>query len=193
MTLISLTGFLRFKGELLLLRFSGILTFWKDDDCKTTGGCLVAPHEMPDMAPVGILEFSYRSNSARSSRSSSVMYELAPLLLLPYGERFGEVEESTSRLGQEGYAQLAEGLQIGPIGAAGEREDVEEVVDGGESSDFRGICMGFANANRSDGMEDVDDEGDNELLLYSGNILSFEKMIRVGSKVTSSLLSKRKT
>lgn len=91
-------------------------------------------------------------------------------------------------MGHEGYAQLAEGLQIGTIGATGEREGVEEVVDGGESSDFRGICMGFAKANCSDGMEDVEDEGDNELLLYSGNILSFEKMIKVESGATPSLL-----
>lgn len=84
---------------------------------------------------------------------------------------FGEVEDRTSRFGQEGYAQLAEGLQIGTTGSTGEREDVEEVLEGGESGDFRGIRMGSAKANCGDGIDDVEDEGDNELLLYSGNIL----------------------
>ena len=80
------------------------------------------------------------------------------------------MEERTSRLGHEGYAQLAEGLQMGMTGATGERDEVEEVVDGGESRDLSVMCKGFAKANRGDVMDSVEDEGDSDLLLYSDNI-----------------------
>lgn len=49
-------------------------------------------------------------------------------------------------------------------GASGERESVDEVVEGGERSDFGDMLIGFAKAKGGD--------GDVSLLLYLDNILS---------------------
>lgn len=87
------------------------------------------------------------------------------------------MDERKSRLGQEGYAHVADGLQMGKMGVAGERENLDEVVDGGESADFKGMLMGFAKADRGEGTDDVEDEGesDKSLPLSSDSIRSLEK------------------
>lgn len=73
-----------------------------------------------------------------------------------------DVDERKSRLGQEGYAQVAEGLQMGTMGVAGEREKVDEVVDGGESVDLDEILTGFAKADSGDGTDGVEDKDDGD-------------------------------
>lgn len=87
---------------------------------------------------------------------------------------FGDVEgeDRTSRFGHEGYAQLAEGLQISSVGAGGDRDEVDEVIEGGDGTDLSGIAMGFASARDGDGVDDVEEAGDSELLLYSASIFS---------------------
>lgn len=90
----------------------------------------------------------------------------------------GVVEERKSRLGQEGYAHVAEGLQMGKMGVAGEREKLEEVVEGGESVDFKGMLMGLTKADCGDGMDDVDEEEgetDKSEPLSSESMWSLEK------------------
>lgn len=81
---------------------------------------------------------------------------------LPYGDAVDVVDERKSRLGQEGYAHVAEGLQMGKMGVEGEREKLEEVVEGGESVDFKGMLMGLAKADCGDGMDDVEEEDEEE-------------------------------
>lgn len=81
-----------------------------------------------------------------------------------------EAEDRTSRFGHEGYAQLAEGLQISSVGAGGERDEVDEVIEGGDGTDLSGIRMGFASVQDNDDVDDVEDAGDSELLLYSASI-----------------------
>lgn len=165
------TVLLRFNGEPLLLFFT--CTFCNGGEGNLTGGCLVASHEMTAVdwsnrasIPAGTLESPYRSNSARSRRSSSETKELAEPLRQLYGDVVEDVDERKSRFGQEGYAQVAEGLQMGKMGVSGERQKVEEVVDGGESVDFEGMLMGLAKGDRGDGVEDKD-EIEMSLLLSS--------------------------
>lgn len=75
------------------------------------------------------------------------------------------MEERKSRFGHEGYAQVAERLQTGKMGVAGEREKVEEVVDGGERVDFKGMLMGLAKADCGEGTEEVEDKGESDMSL----------------------------
>ncbi len=67
-------AFFLLSGE-LLLRFEvdRPLGCWAGIECKTTGGCLVASHEMPAVFSAGTLMLSQSSNRSRSSRSSSEM------------------------------------------------------------------------------------------------------------------------
>lgn len=87
------------------------------------------------------------------------------------------MDERKSRFGQEGYAQVAERLQAGKMGVAGEREKEDEVVDGGESVDFKGMLMGFMKEDCSDGTDDVEEvgESDTSLLLSSQSMWCLEK------------------
>lgn len=82
---------------------------------------------------------------------------------MPYGDAADDVDERKSRFGHEGYAQVAEGLQMGKMGVAGERAKVDEVVDGGERADFKGMLIGLAKPDCSDGMDDVEDEGESDM------------------------------
>ena len=66
---------------------------------------------------------------------------------------------------------MAERLQIGNRDASGESENVDDVVDGCEGRDFKGMPMGFTKANCGDGMDDVDDEGEGEMSLSSPAII----------------------
>lgn len=53
---------------------------------------------------------------------------------------------------------MADGLQMGKMGVAGEIEKMDEVVEGGESVDFELMWMGFANACRGEKADDVEQE-----------------------------------
>lgn len=63
-------------------------------------------------------------------------------------------------MGQDGKAQLADGLQMEEMGEAGERENLDEVVEGGEGSDFREIRMGLIQAKGGEGDEAVEKVGE---------------------------------
>lgn len=86
------------------------------------------------------------------------------------------------RFGHEGYAQPKDGLDKSNGGEAGEREELDEVVDGGEAGDFSAIQMGFAKADIGE-RDAVDDEGESELsLLLSENIFLSRRAPRVMSQ-----------
>jgi hypothetical protein len=68
-------------------------------------------------------------------------------------------------LGQDGNAQLAEGLQMADIGDAGEREKMDEVVEGGDGNDFKGIRIGFTHANGGEGVDEVEEVGEGDMAL----------------------------
>lgn len=53
---------------------------------------------------------------------------------------------------------MADGLQMGKMGVAGEMEKMDEVVEGGESVDFELIRMGLANPCRREKADDVEQE-----------------------------------
>jgi len=75
------------------------------------------------------------------------------------------------RLGHDGYAQLADGLQSNNRGVVGESEMAEEVNDGGENDDFGGMLMGLAKAE-SEVSDEVDEDGESDAsLLLSENIM----------------------
>ena len=176
MTLISCTGRHRFHGE--LRRRLGAFLFCTGGDWSTIGGCLVAPQEIATVGITGILLFPQSSSSVKSMRSSSEMYELGPAVQPPVVEEdvLDDVAEGarTSRLGHDGYAQLADGLPSGKTGDEDEEKQVDVVVDGGERSDFSGTPMGWANASPAPGTEEVEDDGETErsLLLSSDSIWS---------------------
>ena len=67
---------------------------------------------------------------------------------------------------------MAERLQAGKMGVAGEREKEDEVVEGGESVDFKGILMGFMKEDCGDGTDDVEEVGDSDTSL----LLSSQRM-----------------
>lgn len=60
---------------------------------------------------------------------------------------------------------MAETLQLGNKGVSGESEKVDDVVDGCEGRDFKGMPMGFIKANCGDGTDEVDDEGESDMPL----------------------------
>lgn len=66
---------------------------------------------------------------------------------------------------------------MGKMGVAGEREKLDEVVDGGESVDFEGMLMGFMKEDCGDGTDDVEEVGDSDtsLLLSSQRMRCLEK------------------
>lgn len=110
------------------------------------------------------------------------MYELMEPLAPVYGE-VGKAfpgEHSESRFGQDGKAQLPEGLQMGDMGEAGERENLDEVVRGGEGSDFKGILIGFTHAKRGEGVKEMVEvgEGDMSLMLWSDNMVENSDEVR---------------
>ena len=75
------------------------------------------------------------------------------------------------RFGHDGYAQVADAPQRNSWGVAGDSEISDEVSDGGETGDFKGILIGLANAN-SEGIDEVDDDGESDAsLLLSENIV----------------------
>lgn len=85
--------------------------------------------------------------------------------------------ERLSRWGQSGYAQLANaGLPKEDGGVAGERERLEEddVVDGGDIGDLKGILMASAKASEGKRRREFGDgEGESELsLLLSSEPIS---------------------
>ena len=89
------------------------------------------------------------------------MGPLAPL----YGD-VGKVlpgEKSTSRSGHDGKAQLADGLQMGELGETDERENLDDVVRGGDGSDFKGIRIGFPAVQRGDGVKERVDVGEGDM------------------------------
>lgn len=53
---------------------------------------------------------------------------------------------------------MADGLQMGKMGVAGEIEKTDEVVEGGESVDFELMWIGLANACRGEKADDVEQE-----------------------------------
>lgn len=101
------------------------------------------------------------------------MYELMGPLAPLYGEVGNAFpgQNSRSRFGQDGNAQLADGLQMEDVGDAGERENLDEVVRGGEGSDFKGIMIGFIQVNRGDGVKEMEDVGDDDIsvMLWTGD------------------------
>ena len=75
------------------------------------------------------------------------------------------------RFGHDGYAQVADALQRNSRGVAGDSEISDEVSDGGDTGDFKGMLIGLANADREES-DEVDDEGESDaLLLLSENIV----------------------
>lgn len=53
---------------------------------------------------------------------------------------------------------MADGLQMGKMGVAGEMEKGDEVVEGGERVDFELMWTGLANACRGEEADDVEQE-----------------------------------
>lgn len=90
----------------------------------------------------------------------------------PLAPLYGEVgtafcgQKSRSRFGQDGKAQLADGLQTEDAGEAGERENFDEVVRGGEGSDFKGMLIGFTPENRGEGVKETEDVGEDDIFFY---------------------------
>ena len=171
------TTFFLFSGKLLLLLLRVPLTSLRGrrgTDERTSGGCFVAVHEMHGIEvslaneSVCSPESSLKSNSVRSSRSSSEMRELPwPTLLI----RHEEPKVRKVRLGHDGYAQLADGLQSSNRGVTGESEMAEEVSDGGETDDFGEMLMGLAKAD-SEMSDEVDEDGESDAsLLLSESIV----------------------
>ena len=84
--------------------------------------------------------------------------------------------ERLSRWGQSGYAQLANaGLPKEDGGVAGERERLgDDVVDGGDIGDLKGILMASAKASEGKRRREFGDgEGESELsLLLSSEPIS---------------------
>lgn len=50
------------------------------------------------------------------------------------------------------------------LGEAGERENFDDVVRGGEGSDFKGILMGFTPACRGDGVDETEELGEADIV-----------------------------
>lgn len=72
------------------------------------------------------------------------------------------------RAGHEDYARVADGLQIGVMGVAGEMQKTDEVVEGSKSVDFELIWMELANTRwgeTADNVEQEEGEIDESLLL----------------------------
>lgn len=63
-----------------------------------------------------------------------------------------------SRAGHDGYAQMADELQMGKMGVAGEMEKGDEVVEGGERVDLELMWTGLANACGGEKAADVEQE-----------------------------------
>lgn len=93
------------------------------------------------------------------------MYELMGPLAPLYGEVGNAFcgQKSTSRFGHDGKAQLADGLQVEDVGEAGERENLDDVVRGGEGSDFKGILMGFTPENGGEGVNETEEVGEGDI------------------------------
>lgn len=93
----------------------------------------------------------------------------------PLAPLYGEVgnafcgQNSTSRFGHDGNAQLADGLQAEDVGEVGEMENLDDVVRGGEGSDFKGILMGFTSEKRGEGVVETEEvgEGDISVMLWA--------------------------
>ena len=87
----------------------------------------------------------------------------------PLAPLYGDVgtalcgQNSRSRFGHDGKAQLADGLQVEDAGEAGERENLDEVVRGGEGSDFKGILIGFTPVDRGEGVKETEEDGDDDI------------------------------
>lgn len=87
----------------------------------------------------------------------------------PLAPLYGEVgnafcgQNNKSRLGHDGKAQLADGLHIDDVGEAGERENLDDVVRGGDGSDFKGIRMGFTPEKRGEGVNETEEVGDGDI------------------------------
>ncbi len=170
------TNFFLFDGTLLLLLRDPPISLrgMSGTDKRTIGGCFVAVHEIhgieESLANESVCnpESSLKSSSARSSRSSSEMRELPWPAFLIHNE---EPRVRKLRLGHDGYAQLADGLQSNNRGVVGESEMAEEVNDGGENDDFGGMLMGLAKAE-SEVSDEVDEDGESDAsLLLSENIM----------------------
>lgn len=110
------------------------------------------------------------------------MYELMEPLAPVYGEvgKVFPVEPSESRFGQDGKAQLPEGLQTGDMDEAGESENFDEVVRGGDGSDFKGILIGFPPAKRGEGVKEMVEvgEGDMSVMVWSDNMMEISSEVR---------------
>ena len=87
----------------------------------------------------------------------------------PLAPLYGEVgnafcgQNRTSRYGHDGNAQLADGLHVEDEGEAGEMENLDEVVRGGEGCDFKGILMGFIPEHRGEGVNEMEEVGERDI------------------------------
>lgn len=89
-------------------------------------------------------------------------------------------------MGQEGKAQLADGLQIEDAGEADERENLDEVVRGGDGSDFKGIRIGLPRASGGDGVKEMVDVGEGDMSVTLWEDIMVWMRIEVG-RIWSSL------
>lgn len=182
-------SFLLFIGSLLLLlfgAFGGALLATIGAVSKTSGGCFVSSHEISGSSCARISTSSSRFIASRASRSSSLMYELA---WLPQKEDSGD---SMVRFGQSGCEQLTKDELLSDEGGArgersfddsdgseevDDREDTgerskseegeeEELIDGGESPDLKGLFIALENAIDGKGLRDLE-SAERDMLSHS--------------------------